>query len=253
MENLSFFMATFNYYFSLLLAFLSQITGNLGLGITLFTIVLRMILFPLTLSSLKAARKMRLLQPELTKLQKLHKGDASGLQKAQLKLYQDNKINPLAGCLPQILQLVLLIVLYQGLIHFFSLEQVGGYIINPSFLWMNLGKPDQFYILPILAGVSQFGLSLLMMGPISKQTAVIKNEKNKKVEKNKKDESEGPDMASMMQKQMLYVMPIFSAFIALKLPSGLVLYWVVSTVVSAIQQLYANRAADKDASTLIKR
>lgn len=247
MENLSAFMANFNYYFSLLLAFFSQITGNLGLGITLFTIILRVVLFPLTLSSLKAARKMRLLQPELTKLQKLHKGDASGLQKAQLKLYQDNKINPLAGCLPQILQLVLLIVLYQGLIHFFSLEQVGDYVINPSFLWMNLGKPDQFYILPILAGVSQFGLSLLMMGPVGK------TEKNKKIEKNKKDEAEGPDMASMMQKQMLYVMPVFSAFIALKLPSGLVLYWVVSTVVSAIQQLYANRSADRDSGILLKK
>ena len=143
-------MENFNYYFSLLLAYLSQMTGNLGLGITVFTVGLKMLLFPLTLNSLKAARKMRLLQPELTKLQKAHKGDAQGLQKAQLKLYQDNKINPLAGCLPQILQLVLLIVLYRGLIHFFSLTQIGGYVINPSFLWLNLGKPDGLYVLPIL-------------------------------------------------------------------------------------------------------
>ncbi len=246
-------MENFNLYFSLLLAFLAQTTGNLGLGITLFTVVLRMLLFPLTLNSLKAARKMRLLQPELTKLQKTHKGDPQGLQKAQLKLYQDNKINPLAGCLPQILQLVLLILLYQGLIHFFSLTQVGGYTINPSFLWLNLGQPDNLFVLPILAGVTQFWLSYLMMGPTKKVEE--KKEVNKKSAKNnkKEDESNGPDMASMMQKQMLYVMPVFSAFIALKLPSGLVLYWVVSTVVSALQQLYANKKADENPVLVIKK
>ena len=249
-------MENFNFYFSLLLAYLSQLTGNLGLGITVFTVGSRMLLFPLTLNSLKAARKMRLVQPELSKLQKIHKGDAQGLQKAQLKLYQDNKINPLAGCIPQILQLVLLILLYQGLIHFFSLDQVGGYVINPSFLWLNLGEPDQFFILPVLAGLSQFGLSLLMMGPTKKEDKKIEKPKlNSK--KNSKDDSkkeqEGPDLSSMMQKQMLYVMPFFSAFIALKLPSGLVLYWVVSTAVSALQQLYANKKADADATTITKK
>ena len=83
-----------------------------------------------------------------------------------------------------------------------------------------------------------------MMGP-TKKTTEDKNKKKITLNKDGKEESEGPDMASMMQKQMLYVMPVFSAFIALKLPSGLVLYWVVSTVVSALQQLYANRKADE--------
>lgn len=232
----------FYYYFSILLAFLTEATGSLGLGITLFTIGLRMLLFPLTLNSLKAAQKMRLLQPELSKLQKKHKDDPQTLQKAQLKLYQDNKINPLAGCLPQIIQLVFLIILYRGLLHFFSLTEIAGYTINPNFLWLNLSQPDQFYILPILAGVSQFGLSLLMVGISKKQ----KTAEQKKINDKKGDDksSDGLDMGSMMQKQMLYVMPLFSALIALKLPSGLVLYWVVSTMVSMAQQLFVNRSVE---------
>lgn len=232
----------FYYYFSILLAFLTEATGSLGLGITLFTIGLRMLLFPLTLNSLKAAQKMRLLQPELSKLQKKHKDDPQTLQKAQLKLYQDNKINPLAGCLPQIIQLVFLIILYRGLLHFFSLTEIAGYTINPSFLWLNLSQPDQFYILPILAGVSQFGLSLLMVGISKKQKTAEQKKTNGK--KGDDKSNDGLGMGSMMQKQMLYVMPLFSALIALKLPSGLVLYWVVSTVVSMAQQLFVNRSVE---------
>ncbi|MCA9372577.1 membrane protein insertase YidC [Candidatus Woesebacteria bacterium] len=227
----------FYFYFSLLLAYLTQLTGSLGGGIIIFTVALRMLLFPLTLSSLKAAGKMRLLQPELKKIQKKFKDSPKELQQAQMALYQENKINPLAGCLPQILQLVLLIILYRGLLHFFGLEQVAGITINPHFLWLNLSQADPYYVLPILAGLSQFGLSWLMMG-------TAKKSEPKKEEK--KDPAEGSDMASMMQKQMLYIMPIFSAFIALRLPSGLVLYWVISTAVSAVQQLYANKLVAKE-------
>ena len=137
-----------------------------------------------------------------------------------MALYQENKINPLAGCLPQILQLVLLIILYRGLLHFFGLEQVAGITINPHFYGSTSVRLTPTMYCQFWPGLSQFGLSWLMMGYSQKSE-----------QKKKRKIPEGSDMASMMQKQMLYIMPIFSAFIALRLPSGLVLYWVISTAV----------------------
>ena len=246
-----------NYYFALLLTFLMSTTGSLGVAIIVFTVGLKALLFPITLNSLKAAYKMRLLQPEIKKIQEKFKKDPQGLQKAQMKLYADNNLNPLAGCLPQILQLVILVLLYQGLIAFFKLEEFGGVVIERSLLWLDLSKPDQFYILPILATVSQFALSYLMMGtPIGdkKNTSKSKNKESKKeIEKKTDKASEAPDMSSIMQKQMLYFMPLITGFISLSFPSGLVLYWVISTVVSAIQQVYANKVAAQEQLAIVIR
>lgn len=213
------------------LIFLYGITGqNLGLAILLLTLAIRSILVPITIPSLKSAKKMQELKPKLDKLKEKFKGDKKKLQLAQLDLYKQEGINPAAGCLPQIAQLVVLIALYQVFIQFINGSEINGQPLNLSFLWLNLGKPDPFYILPILAGLTQLVLSLMMMSGLESHV------KAPKVKDEKKKEEDSLEMAQSMQQQMLFIMPAMTTLIALKFPSGLALYWVATTVFSLVQQ-----------------
>lgn len=243
-------MNILNTYFTLILSQLTLVTGSLGLAIIVFTILLRLLLYPLTLTSLRAARKMQLLQPEIAALQKKYKKDPKALQQAQLALYKEKNINPLAGCLPQILQIGLLILLYQAFLHFFKVIDSGEIVISTTFLWMDLSKPDPLHILPILAGATQFVLSKLMMS----QQPAKSVEKSKKSKKQQEEDAPGiTEMAQSMQKQMMYILPIMSGVISLTLPSGLVLYWVVSTVMSIFQQIHANKTSAPSSPAVVNK
>jgi len=216
--------------FTFVMIQLHGLTGSLGLSIVVFTVVLRGILYPLTKSSQVAMNKMRVLQPELEKLKNKHKKDPKALQAAQLALYQQHKVNPIAGCIPQVVQLVILIFLYRFFIDFLSHTDTQSIVMNTQFLWLDVRFPDSTYVLPVLAGASQFLLSLMMM---PKEEASKANQKKKKQEPPK---SGMADMGQTMQKQMLFMMPILTVFIALQFPSGLALYWVITTLFSLVQQ-----------------
>lgn len=219
-----------------ILVFLYQMSGNLGLAIILFTILIRFILYPLTMSSLRASNRMRELQPEIKKLKEKHGKDKVKLQAAQLELYKKYNVNPLAGCLPQIVQLGVLILLYQVLIQFLALSEVNGVSINPQFFIFNLALPDSTYILPLIAGVSQLVLSV-MIAPGSEKRDIVPNKSKKKaVQKANKKEEDFAEMAASMQQQMLYILPVMTVVLAAQFPSGLALYWTMTTVVSVFQQ-----------------
>lgn len=201
------------------LIFLYKILGqNFGLAIIILTLAIRAVLVPLILPALRSARAMRGLQPELDGLKKKHK-DKRKLQEEQLKLYRKHGVNPAAGCLPYLLQFLILIALYRVFIHFIQTGQIDDMQVGMDFFWLNLAQPDPYYLLPILAGASQLVLAL-MMSP--------------KQEKKLKKESE--EMAAVMQKQMIFVMPLMTVFIAIRLPSGLALYWLATTAFSIFQQ-----------------
>lgn len=231
------------------LIFLYQIIGNFGLAIIVLTVLLRIVLTPLTLPSLKAAQKMAALAPELAKLKKKYEKDKQKLAQAQMDLYKKNGVNPAAGCLPQIIQIIILIALYQA---FAQVLQANGDVINKlnqilysplkllegsqfnlSFLYLNLTKPDTFMVsgIPIpgffliLAALTQF-LSSKMMQP-----QVVKEEQVAKKTEEKKD-----DIATSMQGQMLYLFPLMTIFIGFSFPSGLVLYWFVFSAFQLGQQ-----------------
>ncbi len=217
---------------------LHNITGSLGWSILAFTFLARSILLPLSLPSLKSQKKIKEVQPELKKLQEKHRGDKKALQVAQMELYKKYNINPLAGCLPQILQLGLLILLYHVLINFISTPEINGVVLNPKFFWLDLAHADKLYVLPVLAGITQLILSL-MIAPGGEVRDVVPNDsKSKKVQVENKKEEDMAQMAATMQKQMLFVMPVMTAFLALSFPSGLALYWVATTVFSIIQQYF---------------
>ena len=239
---------TFLYYpiLNLLVFFYQILFQNLGLAILAMTIVLRAVLIPLTLPTLRAAQKQKDLMPELKKLSEKHKNNREKLAKAQMELYRQHGVNPAAGCLPQILQLVVLIALYQAFIqilnsngqailkfnevlYFDFLKLDPARVINTHFGPWNLSQPDRFFVLPILAGFFQLLLSKMM------QPAVAAGTKEAKKTPEKSD-----DLMYTMQEQMLYLMPLMTVFIGWRLPSGLVLYWLATTIFSFVQQYFVS-------------
>ncbi len=230
--------------------------SNLGLAIIALTALIRLALIPLTNPQLKSAQKMQELNPELEKLKKKYKDDKQKLMQAQLELYKKNGINPAAGCLPQILQLVILISLYQvfnqvitagadvvakinqSLYSFVKLSPQTA--LNLNFLYLNLSRPDLIYIpglpfaLPglfvILAALFQF-LSSKMMTPV-----VQTEQKESDLTEKKSD-----DFAVALQKQMLYLLPIMTIIFGYTMPSGVMIYWLAFSFFSFIQQLLINK------------
>ncbi|TRZ48403.1 protein translocase component YidC [bacterium] len=214
-----------------LLFFYHLFGGNLGLSIIAITLITKVILLPLVIPSLRSAKKMQDLKPELDRLKAKHT-DKAALQQAQVALYKERGINPAAGCLPQIFQIIILISLYQVFMYFLKQSSVGGITLNPYFLYLDLTKPDRTYIMPILAGVSQLVFSLMMMSGVESHV------QNPKKKEDKKKEENSLEMASSMQKQMVYMMPAMTVIISLNFQSGLFLYWVISTVFSLVQQYF---------------
>lgn len=223
-------------FFTDLLLFLNSTLGSVGLALVVFTIVIRLLILPLTLPSIKSSQKIKKLQPELKKLKEKYKDDKQGYVLAQSQLYKSYNINPLAGCLPQILQLLILIVLYQAIIKLF--DQANG--LNFAFLWADLSQPDSKFIFPLLAATTQFILSL-MISPATQTRDMVPNKtQTDLLKKANEKEEDMAEMASAMQQQMMFLMPIMTGFIALKLPSGLALYWVIGTLFSIVTQYFVS-------------
>lgn len=207
---------------------LYQVTGqNLGLAIILLTLGIRGILIPFTLPQLKSAKKMAALKPELDALKKKHGHDAKVFQQKQLEFYKTHNVNPAAGCLPFIAQFVVLIALYQVFMKTLGGEGVGE--INSAFLFWDLKSKDTTYILPILAGLLQFIMSLTIL-------PAVENEPEKRPG-NAEQKQDVAEMATTMQQQMVFMMPIMTVIFSIQFPSGLALYWVITTAFSLVQQL----------------
>lgn len=214
------------------LIFLYQILGdNFGLAVITLTLLIRLVLFPITLPALRSAQKMQKLKPKLDKIKKKHKGDKAKQQQAQLELYKEHGVNPAGGCLPQIVQVIILIALYRVFTGFIDQGTINGATINMNFLWLNLAESDPYYILPVLAGSAQFLYAFMM------RTGLEQDVENPKDKKAKQEEEDSLEMAQSIQQQMVYLMPIMTVVIASRFPSGLALYWVATTLFSFGQQL----------------
>ncbi len=225
-------LAPLNYVlYQVLSFFYSLFGGNLGLSIISITLLIKIIVLPLSLPSMRSAKLMQQLKPDLDRLKNKHT-DKKALQEAQMALYKEKGINPMAGCLPQIIQILILISLYNVFINFLKQPSISGLIMNSHFLLLDLTKPDKTYIMPILAGLSQFIFSLML------QPGVESHVHNPKKLDEKKKEEDNLEMAQTMQQQMLYMMPLMTVVISINFQSGLILYWVVSTIFSIIQQYY---------------
>jgi len=249
-----------------LILFYQVLFHNFGLAIIALTFLVRGLLVPLTLPAMRASQKMRELAPEIEKLKKKYGDDKSAFAKAQMELYQRHGANPAAGCLPQIIQLVVLIALFQAFkqvlftngetvarlnqILYPALRLPAGTTINTHFLYLDLTKPDVIQLpsgflggfwskLPglfLLASAAVQLLSSKMMMPAARQAK----------EKAKKTPEASDDLAAAMQTQMIYLFPLMTLLIGFTFPSGLVLYWLTFSSFTVLQQSFLKLRARGD-------
>lgn len=184
---------------------------NYGLAIILMTVVIKMALYPLTVKQVKSMKALQTLQPKMKELQEKYKSNPEKLQKEMAILYKENGANPLAGCLPLIVQMPILIGIFYAIRDF-------QYINTPSFLWIkDLAQFDPLYILPVLSAATTYLQQ--------KQTTTEMTQQNR---------------------MMLIFMPIFIGWISTTFPAGLVVYWVMSNTIQIAQQwwMYRETAAN---------
>lgn len=197
------------------------------MAIIVFTVLIKSALFPLTLKQIKSQKALQDLQPKMEELKKKFKNQKDKLAQATMELYKQEKVNPLSSCLPVLIQLPFLIVVYQVFRHGLEIESLEMLyefvfrpeIINPWFFGIvHLGEPNIY--LAVLTGAMQFLQSKML---ITKKQPTVPGAK---------DES----MMANMNKQMLYFMPVMTIIIGIRLPSGLILYWLTTTVLTVGQQ-----------------
>lgn len=229
----------------------NNVVANYGIVIILLTIIVRIVLIPLTISQARSMAKMQKIQPELKELQKKYKDDKQKLQQETMEFYRKNNVNPLAGCLPLLLQLPVFFALFQALrnpseivtdvLGSFNLSGVAegiktglmGFLpgmdfaqgamgningaANPNynFLWMNLNEKDPYYILVILMVATMF-VSMKMTTTDPKQSKIM------------------------------YIMPLAFGVISIQFPSGILVYWVTTNLWSIGQQWVVNKIVTKE-------
>jgi YidC/Oxa1 family membrane protein insertase len=240
-----------------LILFYKVLGQNLGIAIIVFSIVLVFLLRPLTKPYMSSMKKMREMEPQLAKLRKKFGKDKMKMSQAQAELYKQNKINPAAGCLPYILQFVVLIALFNvftstfpknaeplatitsiNKVLYIPLRFTQGQILNTKFLYMDISQPDTLNrlipgipgfipgIFLILATLAQF-LSVKITTPF-----ISAEEKMAKKTKTGTD-----DMQVAMQSSMTYTLPLMTLIFGLQFQSGLALYWLVFSVLNVWQQV----------------
>lgn len=199
-----------------------------GVTIVAFTMIVKTLTLPLTLKSMRSMKRMQMLQPELQALQKQFKGDKEKLMQEQMRLYRENNVNPVAGCLPMLVQMPVWLALYGALLHLTVID-ANGVAAYPEFmkpfLWLpNLGLPEftgenfpyQLWPLPILAvltAVTQWMTTRMSIQPTT-------------------------DPQQQTMNTVMQYMPIMFFFFSLQVPAGLVLYWVASNCYQLVQQYF---------------
>jgi len=214
----------------------NNIVPNYGIVIILLTIIVRLVLTPLTITQARSMARMQKMQPELQELQKKYKDDKAKLQQETMEFYRKNNVNPLAGCLPLLLQLPIFFALFQALrnpseivtsvlgppfIPTYMLSNLKNIIVNIpnpnfNFLWMNLNERDPYYILVILMVATMF-ISTKMTTTDPKQ------------------------------KFITYILPVVFGAISWQFPSGILVYWVTTNIWSIGQQYVVNRLVKREA------
>lgn len=215
--------------FNLVIFLYNYLPGHdLGVVIVVLTLLIKIVLYPLAQKAIESQKSLQDLQPKIDDLKIRYANNKEELGRATLELYKNHKVNPFGSCLPLLIQFPFLIAVFRVFRDGFSataLEQTYSFVSRPilvnslSLGFLDLSKPS--YVLAILAGLAQFWQAKTM---ITKRPEV------------KGAGARDEDMAAIMNKQMLYMMPAFTVIIGITLPSGLSLYWLVSTLFQAIQQ-----------------
>lgn len=201
------------YFVAPLSNFMDWLAGILwdeyGLSILVVTIIIRFLILPLTLKQYRSSKKMQAIQPELLKIKEKYKDNVQKQQEETMKIFQKNNVNPLAGCFPLLVQMPILIALYNAIMR-------NSDIATHSFLWMELGAPDPFYVLPVLAALTTYLQQKVMAVQMNPQMRVL-----------------------------MVIFPVLIFVMAMNFPAALPLYWVYSNVFTIIQSYFIYRPSKK--------
>jgi len=223
--------------YNILVFFYNAVPGSdFGIAIILTTLFIKTLFIPLSKKQIESQKKMQELQPKVKELQSKYKDDKEKQTKAIMELYRTEKANPLSGCLPIIVQLIVLIAIYQVII---SISRAGftiygpdlyAFVANPGAInhlflqFVDLTKPN--YVLAFLSAIAQYIQTKML----------LQSQKNTSLSVQTKTES-GPDFTEIMNKQMLYLGPGITFFVGVTFPAALALYWFVSTLFMIFQQM----------------
>lgn len=226
------------------LIFIYDIIPDLGVSIIIITVIIRIALLPLSKKAIESQKKMQEIQPELKEIQEKYKGDQQKKGEEIMKLYKEKKINPAAGCLPLIIQLVILIALYR-VFYDASINFDNG---NPL-LYSFINGPDS--INPISFGIiditkRSIPLAIIAAGFQFWQTKMMMAKQKAQKKPEPKKDSKDPDFGTIMQQQMLYIAPAMTFFIGLSFPAALPIYWIVTTLFMIGQQYYVIKKESGD-------
>ena len=235
--------------FANIIVFLYSFTHNYGIAIILMTILIRVALYPLMQKQMVSMREMQKIQPLMKALQEKYKNDKERLNKELMALYKEHKVNPMSGCMPLIIQMPILILLFQALRKFEYLDSAGK--IVGGFLWIprqvqiivegvpktvaGLAAPEQLIQLP---GSGIFGIQCLGIMPFLIGGSMYIQQK---MTSTGGAAGKGGGSSEQTQKMMTIMMPLMIGFMSFSLPSGLTLYWLTSTVLGIGQQYLINK------------
>ena len=198
--------------------FLHKLLGNWGWSIIVLTMLIKLIFYPLSAASYRSMAKMRALQPKMQALKERYSGDRQKMSQALMEMYKKEKVNPMGGCLPILVQMPFFIALYEVLMEAVQLRQA------PWILWIHdLSRMDPYFILPIVMGGLMFVQQRLSPAP--------------------------PDPT---QAKIMRLMPVIFTIFFLWFPAGLVIYWVTNNFLSILQQWWITRSFDKKTKALAK-
>ena len=236
--------------FVTLLTFLySVFANNMLLAIVVFTIIVRLLTYPLTVQQMRSSQSMQKLQPELKKLQEKYKNDREKLSQEQMRLYKEYGVNPVGGCLPLLIQFPIFIALYQAIIHALAatpmqLIDLSGRLLIPgldsniplrnTFLGMNLTQPPVIagFDLPSIVGIA---LVVLVVATTWLQFKVT-------MPQTPPSDDGKPNQAAAMSQSMGTIMPLMYGFFALSFSIGISVYFIVSNIVGIVQYAMMGRA-----------
>lgn len=203
----------------LLLKLIFTLVGNWGAAIVIATVILKSLMYPLTKAQYTSMGKVRALQPQINKLKERHGEDKLKLQKSIMELYKKEQTNPFGGCLPVLIQMPIFLALYYVLLESIELRHTAFYF------WISdLSSPDPYYILPALFGISMYLVQKLNPSPLS----------------------------DPIQQKLFLLMPVFMSIFFAMFPSGLVLYWLVSNMITYVQAKIIYSSLDQHSMCLQK-
>ncbi|MBI2482901.1 membrane protein insertase YidC [Candidatus Uhrbacteria bacterium] len=216
--------------YNLLVASYNFLGHDLGFAILALTVLLRIVLYPLAQAAMKSQLALQEIQPKLKALQEQHRENREALARATMSLYREHKVNPFSSCLPVLIQLPFFIGIYMALqraLHGSSFELLYPFVAHPgtlngvAFGFLPLASPS--IPLAVIAAIAQWWQARMLVTRRPPPAAATRSGKDE-------------DMLALMNKQMTVLMPIMTAVIGATLPSGLSLYWLVSTVLQGLQQ-----------------